>query len=232
MTLTSSDSSPKLSNEQPEETNYSQEMTNLATEADEISSLEEISESIPEEQKKTKRFRRMLIDTIQTLVLAFILYFAIDSVVARVQVENISMLPTLHAGEFLLVNRLAYKQGEYERGDIVIFHNPNNPSEDYIKRLIGIPGDVIDIQNGMVTINGIVLNEPYLIEPTNYDGLWEVPEGFLFVLGDNRNNSYDSHSWGYLPQQNMVGKAFVIYWPPDDMRIIRHDLLGYAEVNP
>ena len=232
MTLTSSDSNPKLSNEQPEETNYPQELTDLATETDESSTLEEISDSALEEQKKTKRFRRILIETIQTLVLAFILYFAIDSVVARVQVENISMLPTLHAGEFLLVNRLAYKQGEYERGDIVIFHNPNNPSEDYIKRLIGIPGDVIDIQNGLVTVNGTVLNEPYLSEPTNYDGLWEVPEGFLFVLGDNRNNSYDSHSWGYLPQQNMVGKAFVIYWPPDDMRIIRHDLLGYAEVKP
>ncbi len=232
MTLKPSETNFEPAREQPEESINSYELRTAEIGHEATSTIEDIVLTEPEEHEKAKRFRRMLIDTIQTLVLAFILYFVIDSVVARVQVENISMLPTLHAGEFLLVNRLAYKQGEYKRGDIVIFHNPNNPSEDYIKRLIGIPGDVVDIQNGVVKVNGIALNEPYLAETTNYEGLWEVPEGFLFVLGDNRNNSYDSHSWGYLPQQNIVGKAFVIYWPPDDMRIIRHDLLGYAEVNP
>ncbi|MEN6436865.1 MAG: signal peptidase I [Anaerolineaceae bacterium] len=187
---------------------------------------------LPEKPADDKRFRKLLIESIQTLVLALILYFAIDSVIARVQVENISMLPTLHEGEFIMVNRLAYKNGNYQRGDIVIFHNPINPREDFIKRLIGIPGDQIDIQNGQVSVNGVVLKEDYIAESVNYQGQWKVPDGYLFVLGDNRNQSYDSHSWGYLPQENIMGKAIVIYWPPKDMQIIQHIPIGLAEVTP
>ncbi len=193
--------------------------------------VEPVEVTVPEKPSDDKRFRRLIIEAIQTLVLALILYFAIDSVVARVQVENISMQPTLHEGEFIMVNRLAYKHGNYQRGDIVIFHNPVNPREDFIKRLIGIPGDQIDIQNGQVSVNGVILQEDYIAEPVSYQGQWKVPEGYLFVLGDNRNQSYDSHSWGYLPQENVVGKAVVIYWPPKDMRIIQHIPVGSTEVN-
>ncbi len=192
--------------------------------------LETVEETISEKPADGKQFRRLIIEAIQTLVLALILYFAIDSVVARVQVENISMQPTLHEGEFIMVNRLAYKHGNYQRGDIVIFHNPVNPREDFIKRLIGIPGDQIEIRNGKVSVNGVILQEDYIAEPVSYQGQWTVPEGYLFVLGDNRNQSYDSHSWGYLPQENVVGKAVVIYWPPKDMRIIQHIPVGSTEV--
>ncbi len=164
---------------------------------------------------------QFVLEMLQTLVLAFVLYFAIDFVVARVQVENISMLPTLHSGEFLMVNKLAYRSGDYQRGDIIVFHSPTNPKEDYVKRIIGIPGDTIRINDGTVSINGVVQDEPYIMEPMKYSGMWEVPDGSLFVLGDNRNESYDSHAWNYLPQKKVIGKAFLIYWPPEDVRILK-----------
>ena len=163
-----------------------------------------------------------LLETIQTIVLAIVLYFLIDTVVARVRVENISMLPTLEPGEFLLVNKLSYKVSDVDHGDIIIFHNPQNPIEDYIKRVIGVPGDEIIVQSGTVSVNGQVLEEGYISAPVTYEGSWEVPEGALFVLGDNRNQSSDSHSWGFVPVSNVVGKAIVIYWPLDNVKVLTH----------
>lgn len=174
----------------------------------------------------------VLIEAIETIVLAVILYFGIDAVIARVRVENISMEPTLMPGEFLLVNKLAYKFSEVGRGDVVVFHYPQNPREDYIKRVIGIPGDVISVQNGKVTINGQPLNEPYIAAAPQYTGTWTVPAGNIFVLGDNRNQSSDSHSWGYVPYSNIVGKALVVYWPVDQFKILDQPLIVNAASSP
>lgn len=194
--------------------------------------FEKTPEEVPFPQEPPGRTKRMLVEAFQTIVLALIFYFAIDTFIGRVQVQNISMLPTLHEGQFLMVDRFAYRKGDFERGDIVIFHNPTNPDEDYIKRLIGIPGDVIEVENGEMRVNGELQVEPYISGSPQYAGEWTVPEGYLFVLGDNRNSSYDSHSWGYLPQENVIGKAIVIYWPPKEIQIIRHESFGNAEVNP
>mgnify|MGYP000913826174 CR=1 FL=1 len=161
-------------------------------------------------------------EIIQTLLMAAVLYFAIDAVFERVMVLNISMQPTLYEGNLILVNRLAYKLGEMETGDIVIFHNPNSLEEDFIKRLIGTPGDVVTVMGGKVSVNGTILDEPYISSPPEYVGTWEVPNDAVFVLGDNRNSSYDSHSWGYLPTKDVVGKALVVYWPFDSIKVIRH----------
>lgn len=162
---------------------------------------------------------RIFLDIFETLVLALILYFAIDAVLARVRVVNISMLPTLVPGEFVMVNKLAYKFGEMQRGDIVIFHY--NESEDYVKRIIGLPGDEVEIQNGVVTISGRPMIESYLKEVPNYQGSWKVPPDSLFVLGDNRNQSSDSHSWGFVPMEKVIGRAVMIYWPPQQIRFFR-----------
>ncbi len=197
-----------------------------------VASPAEPDETSAFQQEPPGRTKRMLIEAAQTIILALIFYFAIDTFIGRVQVQNISMLPTLHEGQFLLVNRFAYKQGNFERGDIIIFHNPTNPDEDYIKRLIAIPGDVVDIENGEVRVNDELLDEPYISGPPQYAGEWTIPDGYLFVLGDNRNSSYDSHSWGYLPQENVIGKAIVIYWPPKEIQIIRNDMFNFSEVNP
>ncbi len=160
------------------------------------------------------------IEVLQTLILAIALYFLIDAVVARVRVENVSMKPTLVAGEFVLVNRLSYRFGDFERGDVVVFHYPPHPEEDYIKRVIGLPGDTVTIREGQVKVNESVLQENYISGPPQYSGAWQVPEGQLFVLGDNRNQSSDSHSWGFVPMNNVVGKALAIYWPLTEFRIL------------
>lgn len=165
-------------------------------------------------------WRSFILETLQTIVLAVVLYFLIDTVVARVRVENISMMPTLRPGEFVLVNKMSYRFGESERGDIIVFHFPQNPREDYIKRVIGLPGDVVEIAENQVFVNGFKLDEPYLTTQMIYDGTWTVPEDALFVLGDNRNQSSDSHSWGYVPLANVVGKALVVYWPLNDLKLL------------
>lgn len=171
---------------------------------------------------------RLILETIQTVLLALVLYLAIDTVVARVQVDKISMEPTLHAGEFILVNKLAYRFGSVERGDIIVFHYPLNPSEDYIKRVIGLPGDVVRVQNGNVYVNGQQLEEPYISAPPVYEGQWVVPDEKIFVLGDNRNQSSDSHEWGFVPYGNIVGRAMVIYWPLNDFRVLNESFVVSA----
>ena len=179
-------------------------------------------EEKPVEEPKSRGFKSLFLEIIQTLLLAVVLYFVIDAFIGRVRVENISMLPTLKPGEFLLVNKLAYKLGDFDHGDIVIFHYPLNPNEDYIKRVMGIPGDEITVEDGVVSVNGYPLTEDYISAPPNYQGTWTVPEGSIFVLGDNRNQSSDSHTWGMVTVENVVGRALVIYWPLSEAKILRH----------
>jgi signal peptidase I len=119
----------------------------------------------------------------------------------------------LYPGELLLVSKLAFTLGEPHHGDVIIFHAPNNPGEDYIKRIIGVPGDVVEVSNFQVKVNGVVLIEPYIAAEPGYNGSWTVPEDSLFVLGDNRNSSSDSHAWGFVPMDEVIGKALFVYWP-------------------
>jgi signal peptidase I len=170
---------------------------------------------------------RFVFDLLETLLLAVVLFIGINAVSARVRVDGTSMVPTLQDGEFVLVNKLSYKLGEVSRGDIIVFHFPLNPEEDLIKRVIGLPGDVVRVQDGHVFVNNIMLNETYIADAPNYASDWQVPEGNFFVLGDNRNNSSDSHSWGLLPRDKIVGKAVVIYWPPPFWKVLNHpDILA------
>lgn len=177
-----------------------------------------------EEQKPqvTTDWRRFLIDSVETVILAILLTLGINIVSARVRVENISMQPTLYQGEFLLVNKMAYKDSLPRTGDIIIFHAPPEPGEDFIKRVIGAPGDRVLVQNGHVYVNDVMLQEDYLSQPPTYTGQWDVPSDKLFVLGDNRNASSDSHVWGFVPLKNVVGKAVLIYWPVNEARILQH----------
>jgi signal peptidase I len=104
---------------------------------------------------------------------------------------------------------------------VIVFKYPPDPSrEPYIKRVIGLPGDLVRIENGSVSINGKLLSEPYLTVATQQGGEWRVPQGNLFVMGDNRNNSSDSRAWGMVPLENVIGKALVIYWPPDQWGLL------------
>lgn len=161
-----------------------------------------------------------IIDTVETILLALVLFLVINTLSARVRVENVSMKPTLQPGEFLLVNRVAYKLGDPSIGDIIVFHAPGVSEMDYIKRIIGLPDDLVRINDGTVSVNGQPLYEPYIADPPNYSGEWIVPEGEYFVLGDNRNNSSDSHLWGFVPQEDIVGKALLIYWPLSEASLL------------
>jgi signal peptidase I len=185
------------------------------------------SEQLPENndmesQKGSKKSSCMgfIIDTVETILLALILFLGINAVSARVRVENVSMQPTLQPNEFLLVNRVAYKLGTPKIGDIIVFHAPGADDLDYIKRLIGLPGDTVHIEGGIVYVNGQALYETYIADSPNYTGTWEVPEGQIFVLGDNRNNSSDSHLWGFISEDAVVGKALLIYWPLDAVSLL------------
>ncbi len=165
---------------------------------------------------------RFAFDILETLVLAVVLFLGINAVSARVRVDGFSMRPTLEDVEFILVNKLSYRFGDFQRGDIIVFHFPRNPNEELIKRVIGLPGDDIRVANGQVYVNGQLISEPYIAQSPLYSGEWTVTEGNLFVLGDNRNNSNDSKDWGLLPFDQVVGKASVIYWPPPMWEVLKH----------
>lgn len=161
-------------------------------------------------------------DVIETLILSLALFLGINMVTARIRVDGTSMEPTLHSDEFVLVNKLAYKYRQPKTGDVIVFHYPGDPQQEYIKRVIGVPGDLIEVKRGKVYKNGQSLDEPYIAASPKYEGSWSVPENSLFVLGDNRNNSSDSHSWGPVPLYQVVGTALVIYWPPEHWGAITH----------
>jgi signal peptidase I len=183
-------------------------------------------------EKEGPGIRRFLIDILETLVLSVLLFLGINTISARIRVDGSSMEPTLQSGEFVVVNRLAYKIGEPEITDVVVFHFPNDPGLEYIKRVVGLPGDSVRVTNGIVYVNGEPLNEPYIAAKPRYNGSWNVPEDHLFVLGDNRNNSSDSHNWGSVPMTNVIGEAFFVYWPPTDWGRISPDGSANAASTP
>ena len=167
--------------------------------------------------------RSWLQDTLETLLLAVILFLLINTLTGRYQVHGQSMLPTLHEEQYLIASKVTYWLHPPERGDVVVLEPPNNQSSvPYIKRVIGLPGDSVDIRGQRVWVNGVALNEPYVSGPPYYEGSWIVEPGKYFVLGDNRNNSSDSHNWGMLPEDNILGKAFFSYWPPEYWGKIPH----------
>jgi signal peptidase I len=141
-------------------------------------------------------------------------------------VQGQSMEPTFHNGEYILVDKLTYRFHSPDRGDVVVAEYPLDTSLDYIKRVIGVPGDHVVIQNGHVSVNNVQLNEPYVAAEPDYaasDCTYcnvQVPKGDLFVMGDNRNNSSDSHVWGFLPIKNVIGRAMLAYWPPPDITLM------------
>ena len=160
-------------------------------------------------------------ELIETLLLTFFIFFLVNGLVGRYRIDGSSMNPTLADGQYLLVNNFSYYLNEPEQGEIIVFHHPTSDL-NLIKRVIGVPGDHIVIENGNVTVNDETLTEPYISAPPQYRGQWTVPEGQYFVLGDNRNASSDSHTWSFLPEENIVGRAEVIYFPITDWGQVPH----------
>jgi signal peptidase I len=182
-----------------------------------------------ERQRSKESALRFGRDILETLVLSVIIFLAINTVSARIRVVQSSMQPTLYEGDFVIVNKLAYKMGEPGRGDVIVFQPPTAADDEpFIKRVIGLPGEQIEIQNGKVFVNGQEIHELYIKAPPNYAGHWLVPQGHLFVLGDNRNNSSDSHNWGYVPQTSIIGKALVVYLPVSHWQVLNPSVAAAA----
>jgi signal peptidase I len=163
----------------------------------------------------------------EAIVIAVVLALFIRAyVVQAFKIPSGSMIPTLQIGDHILVNKFIYRFDPPERGDIMVFKYPKDPSRDFIKRLIGMPGDVLEVRDKCVYINGSPLTEPYAIHesddssvyvPPNRDnfGPITIPEGYFFMMGDNRDCSLDSRFWGLLSKDLIKGKAFIIYWSWD-----------------
>jgi signal peptidase I len=183
------------------------------------------SQTIEEETSANwDTIKSVLREVIETVLLTVVIFLLIQTVVRNFRVVGTSMEPNLHDGQYLIVDKISYRLGKPQRGDVVVFEPPNKPGEDYVKRVIALPGELVEIQNGQVFINHQPLDEPYIVRPGSYTyegrriGLDE-----LFVLGDNRNSSSDSHNWGMLSQDKVVGKAWISYWPPKQWGVIPRD---------
>jgi signal peptidase I len=168
----------------------------------------------------------------ETIILTLIIFFLIQTVIRNFRVVGTSMVDNLHDGQYLIIDKLSYSTlfrdvlgwSDFEHGDVIVFEPPNHPGEDYVKRVVGLPGETVEVRNGQVLVNGQPLPEPFRPRTGTYTmPLREVPAGNLFVLGDNRNNSNDSHNWGALPIENIVGRAWVSYWPPESWGVIPRD---------
>ncbi len=189
------------------------------------------AEATPEpglEESSKGSVGRFFLDLLETLVLSVLLFVGINAVSARIRVDGSSMVPTLQSGEFVIVNRLAYRFGEPNYSDVVVFRFPRDPEQEYIKRVIALPGDTVHVQNRRVFVNGHEIHEPYINAAPLYSGEWHIPEGQVFVLGDNRNNSSDSHNWGPVPLEDIIGKAIFVYWPPSDWGVVASPEVGAA----
>ena len=182
--------------------------------------------------------RIIIRELFETVILALLIFLGLQFSVGNYRVEGSSMLPTLEEGEYVIVNKLVYMRfdprdvvslipfvdiagdGDVypfhppQRGEVIIFEFPNNPERDFVKRVIGVPGDTVEIQRGTVILNSIPLDEPYITRrDTGNMGRITVPEGGYFVLGDNRRASNDSRSWGPVPTEKIIGRALVSFWP-------------------
>lgn len=173
------------------------------------------------------RVRVFLREVLETVILTIVIYALVNFATGRYRVEGDSMLPTVQPNEYVLLDKLSYMLRQPERGEIVVFHYPYDPERDFIKRVIGLPGETISIANGGVTVTQVdgtqfQLDEPYINAPPNYTNTWTVGPDEFFVLGDNRNNSSDSHSWGMLKREFLVGRALFVYWPLPALRAVDH----------
>lgn len=202
--------------------------------------------------RRRRRYLTIFREVVETLLLAVLIFLAVRSTVQNFKVEGRSMLPSLDNGQYIIVNKLAYAQfdlglfdflpffdagedsthhlfGSPERGDVVVFEAPRYPERDFIKRIIGVPGDKVEIRNGVVYINDEPIDERYTQGITNCPcGPWQIEEGQYFVLGDHRSNSSDSRQFGAIEEGSIIGKAWFSYWPLSDVGLAPNHSLSFA----
>ncbi len=225
---------------------YRLEENIITTTRTEATSNMEQAETISSE--RWQGIKATIREIIETVLLGLLIFFTIRIFIQNFRIEGSSMEPNLHNGQYLIINKVAYRFrlgisvplpidnparlefskelwefDEPERGDVIVFHYPRNPQRDFIKRVIALPGETVEIQSGRVFIDGASLEETFGPYRGSYSSPPQtVPEDTVFVLGDNRDNSSDSHAWGMLPQELIVGKAVISYWPPQLWGLVEH----------
>lgn len=180
-------------------------------------------EAPPRSKPAIFSLRKILRDVVFPLLVAFVVAMFAQATVAKpYQIPSGSMLPTIQLQDRILANRLIYRLHSVERGDVIVFMPPEaiDPETPYVKRVIGLPGDTVEVKQGKTFVNGEEYVVPTASIPTYSRPKETVPEGMLFVLGDNRNESSDSHIWGYVPQDNVIGRADIVYWPPKNLHLL------------
>lgn len=181
--------------------------------------------TLPRPTLRTGSLWRELLDT---LILIAAIYTLVNLASGRYVVDGASMAPNFATGQVLIVSRVHYLLSDPQRGDIVVFHPPGRPTSEspYIKRVIGMPGDTVEIRDQLVYVNGEQLDEPYINEPCGSscrDNIWQLGANEYFVMGDNRNHSSDSRGFRTpVTRKDIIGTAFVRYWPPQDWGIVSH----------
>lgn len=183
----------------------------------------------------------------ETIILTILIFLLVRSIVQNFKVEGRSMEPTLESGQYLLINKAVYwridtgalrsafaaqretgapDRPRYlfsppQRGDVIVFRYPKDPNRDFIKRVVALPGETVEIRGGVLYVNGAPMEEPFVANHPSYTfERTRVPPANYFVLGDNRNNSSDSHVWGMVPEENIIGRAWLRYWPPNNWGVL------------
>jgi signal peptidase I len=170
--------------------------------------------------------RKAIKELLQIAIVTVLIYVGVHATISPRIVDGQSMEPTLHNNEWVMLDKVSYMLHSPQRGDIIVFKYPQNPTQDYIKRVIGVAGDHVLVADGHVYVNGRQLSESYIADPPDYSQAQcsycdvVVPKGYLYVLGDNRDNSSDSHVWGFVPLGNVVGRAMFAYWPMPDITLL------------
>lgn len=170
-------------------------------------------------------------EIVETIALTILIFLAVHFTVQNYQISGPSMQNTLHSNQFVLVNKLAYLFRAPERGDVIVFHEPDQTGRDLIKRVIGLPGDTIKLDSTHVWVNGVQLNEPYITNTYNPGAqAITVPAGNYFVMGDNRPVSEDSRYFGFVPKDYIVGKAVLVDWPINQWQMLNTYSSVYSQI--
>jgi signal peptidase I len=168
-------------------------------------------------------WRGCLLEIVETIVLTLVIFFVVQNFVAQpYQILQVSMEPTLEPGQYVLVDKLSPHFSDYKRGDVIVFEPPGGFQEDgqnvpFIKRVLGVAGDTVELKDGAVWVNGVKLSEPYVYtgqttDPITGQSVWHVPDGYLFVMGDHREESQDSRVFGPIAKSTVIGRAWLRYW--------------------
>ena len=178
---------------------------------------------------------RLLLDALEVAIITTLIFLLARVFVQNYQVDGPSMTPTLLNTQYILVNKADYYLHAPQRGDVIVFRYPKDTSRDFVKRVIGLPGDTVTITaNGVVSVDGVKLDEPYTNDLLNYYGpeKWTLAPEQYFVLGDNRGDSSDSRDWGPVPKSDIIGKAEFVYWPLPSIHVLHDWSSAFSGIHP